>query len=215
MLINKNEIHITTQGRMHSYITYATSLIQEKGSDEIIFKAMGRTINKTVMIVELIDRRIADLHQNTAVGSTDITDTWEPLEEGLLPLETTRHVSMIKRYWLSHAINLEVKSLVLIKTARHERKRDIVYNIDNFVSPSLPFFSFPSSFFLNPPLLLPLFFFLFLPPPPLFPPHTGVEPGGPPGPHSGMAESDLFSVFPILPRPFTNKINDFISLFTP
>ncbi|KAK8944454.1 hypothetical protein KSP39_PZI007911 [Platanthera zijinensis] len=29
--INKNEIHITTQGRMHSYITYATSLIQEKG----------------------------------------------------------------------------------------------------------------------------------------------------------------------------------------
>ncbi|KAK8934156.1 hypothetical protein KSP39_PZI014937 [Platanthera zijinensis] len=93
--INENEIRITTQGRMRSYITYATSLIQEKGSDEIVFKAMGRAINKTVMIVELIKRRIADLHQNTAVGSTDITDTWEPLEEGLLPLETTRHVSMI------------------------------------------------------------------------------------------------------------------------
>ncbi|KAK8960940.1 hypothetical protein KSP40_PGU004703 [Platanthera guangdongensis] len=56
---------------------------------------MGRAINKTVMIVESIKRRIADLHQNTAVGSTDKTDTWEPLEEGLLPLETTRHVSMI------------------------------------------------------------------------------------------------------------------------
>ncbi|KAK8946575.1 hypothetical protein KSP39_PZI007072 [Platanthera zijinensis] len=26
--INENEIHITTQGRMCSYITYATSLIQ-------------------------------------------------------------------------------------------------------------------------------------------------------------------------------------------
>ncbi|KAK2979631.1 hypothetical protein RJ640_020123 [Escallonia rubra] len=40
-------------------------------------------------------RRIAGLHQNTSIGSTDITDMWEPLEEGLLPLETTRHVSVV------------------------------------------------------------------------------------------------------------------------
>ncbi|XP_054817940.1 uncharacterized protein LOC129317630 [Prosopis cineraria] len=93
--IDENEIRITSQGRMRNYITYAMSLIQEKGSNEIVFKAMGRAINKTVTIVELIKRRIVGLHQNTAIGSTDITDTWEPLEEGLLPLETTRHVSMI------------------------------------------------------------------------------------------------------------------------
>ncbi|KAI4345141.1 hypothetical protein L6164_012296 [Bauhinia variegata] len=93
--INENEIRITTQGRMRNYITYATTLLQEKGSEEIVLKAMGRAINKTVMIVELIKRRIVGLHQNTSIGSTDITDTWEPLEEGLLPLETTRHVSII------------------------------------------------------------------------------------------------------------------------
>ncbi|XP_020272302.1 uncharacterized protein LOC109847485 [Asparagus officinalis] len=93
--VNENEIRITALGRMRSYITYAASLLQEKGSGEIVFKAMGRAINKTVMIVELIKRRIVGLHQITAIGSTDITDTWEPLEEGLLPLETTRHVSMI------------------------------------------------------------------------------------------------------------------------
>ncbi|KAL5995713.1 hypothetical protein ACLOJK_025781 [Asimina triloba] len=73
----------------------ALLMVREKGSDEIVFKAMGRAINKTVMIVELIKRRIVGLHQNTSIGSTDITDTWEPLEEGLLPLETTRHVSMV------------------------------------------------------------------------------------------------------------------------
>ncbi|ONM03943.1 Alba DNA/RNA-binding protein [Zea mays] len=56
---------------------------------------MGRAINKTVMVVELIKRRIVGLHQNTTTGSTDITDMWEPLEEGLLLLETTRLVSMI------------------------------------------------------------------------------------------------------------------------
>ncbi|WCJ35046.1 Alba DNA/RNA-binding protein [Euphorbia peplus] len=93
--IDENEIRITSQGRMRSYISYAMSLLQEKGSDEIVFKAMGRAINKTVTIVELIKRRIVGLHQITSIGSTDITDTWEPLEEGLLPLETTRHVSMI------------------------------------------------------------------------------------------------------------------------
>ncbi|XP_022860191.1 ribonuclease P protein subunit p25-like protein [Olea europaea var. sylvestris] len=93
--IDENEIRITSQGRMRSYITYAMSLLQEKGSDEILFKAMGRAINKTVTIVELIKRRIVSLHQITSIQSTDITDTWEPLEEGLQTLETTRKVSMI------------------------------------------------------------------------------------------------------------------------
>ncbi|KAI3460430.1 hypothetical protein Pfo_017093 [Paulownia fortunei] len=93
--IDENEIRITSQGRMRSYITYAMTLLQEKGSDEIVFKAMGRAINKTVTIVELIKRRIVGLHQSTAIQSTDITDTWEPLEEGLQTLETTRKVSMV------------------------------------------------------------------------------------------------------------------------
>ena len=30
-------------------------------------------------------RRVAGLHQITVVGSSDIVDIWEPLEEGLLP----------------------------------------------------------------------------------------------------------------------------------
>ncbi|GAB4847700.1 hypothetical protein Ancab_026762 [Ancistrocladus abbreviatus] len=93
--INENEIRITTQGRMRNYITYATTLLQQKGSNEIVLKAMGRAINKTVMIAELVKRRIVGLHENTSIGSMDITDIWEPLEEGLLPLETIRHVSII------------------------------------------------------------------------------------------------------------------------
>ncbi|GER30457.1 alba DNA/RNA-binding protein [Striga asiatica] len=93
--IDENEIRITSQGRMRSYITYALTLLQEKGSDDIVFKAMGRAINKTVTIVELIKRRIVGLHQITVIQSTDITDTWEPLEEGLQTLETTRKVSMV------------------------------------------------------------------------------------------------------------------------
>ncbi|KAL4581434.1 hypothetical protein LXL04_017649 [Taraxacum kok-saghyz] len=112
--INENEISITTQGRMWNYITYAITLVQQKGSDEISLKAMERAINKTVMIAELIKRRIAGLHQITSLGSADITDI----------LETTRHVSVITitlsrkeldtssiRYQLPNA-NDQVKPLV-------------------------------------------------------------------------------------------------------
>lgn len=93
--ISENEIRITTQGMPRNYITYAMTLLREKGASDIILKAMGRAISKTVTIAEIIKRRIPGLHQNTEISSADINYMWEPLEEGLLPLETTRHVSMI------------------------------------------------------------------------------------------------------------------------
>ncbi len=44
---------------------------------------MGRAITKTVTVAEIIKRRVVGLHQITSIDSTQITDTWEPLEEGL------------------------------------------------------------------------------------------------------------------------------------
>jgi hypothetical protein len=44
-----------------------------------------RNVDTIEHFLESMQRRIASLHQNTAIGSTDITDLWEPLEEGLLP----------------------------------------------------------------------------------------------------------------------------------
>lgn len=93
--IKENELRVTALGRMRNYMSYAISLFQDKGCDEVVLKATGRAINKTVMIAELLKRRIVGLHQNTTTGSIDITDTWEPLEEGLLSIESTRHVSII------------------------------------------------------------------------------------------------------------------------
>jgi len=80
---------------MRSIIAYATNLFQ-KGATEVILKAMGLAINKTVTIAEIIKRRITGLHQNTIIDSTDIIEVWEPLEEGLENVETTRHVSSIQ-----------------------------------------------------------------------------------------------------------------------
>ena len=44
---------------------------------------------------EIIKRRIVGLHQDTAISSVELRDHWEPKEEGLDPIETTRHVSVI------------------------------------------------------------------------------------------------------------------------
>jgi len=93
--INKNEIRVTTQGKMRRYITYATNLLQDKNCEEITLKAMGKAINKTVAIAEIIKRRIPGLHQITEIDSTDIKETYTPNEEGLEQVETTRHVSSI------------------------------------------------------------------------------------------------------------------------
>ncbi|XP_057779270.1 uncharacterized protein LOC130997860 [Salvia miltiorrhiza] len=68
---------------------------QERQVKEIVLKAMGQAINKTVAIAEIIKRRVPRLHQDTAISSVSITDTFEPIEEGLQIVEQTRHVSMI------------------------------------------------------------------------------------------------------------------------
>eukprot|EP01118_Nematostelium_gracile_P000001 TRINITY_DN0_c0_g1_i1.p1 TRINITY_DN0_c0_g1~~TRINITY_DN0_c0_g1_i1.p1 ORF type:complete len:267 (-),score=83.00 TRINITY_DN0_c0_g1_i1:35-835(-) len=93
--ISESEIRITTQGKMRSYISYASNLFQEKQEKTVVLKAMGRAINKTVTIAEILKRRVPNLAQNTHIESTDITDVWEPLEEGLDRVESTRHVSSI------------------------------------------------------------------------------------------------------------------------
>ncbi|XP_023641081.1 keratin, type I cytoskeletal 9 isoform X2 [Capsella rubella] len=93
--INENEIRITSQGLIRNYISYATSLLQEKGVKDIVLKAMGQAISKTVAISEILKNKIPGLHQDIAISSMSITDVWEPMEEGLVPVELTRHVSMI------------------------------------------------------------------------------------------------------------------------
>lgn len=47
------QVRITTTGKMANYISYATSLFQDKGLDVVVLKAMGKAINKTVTAGEV------------------------------------------------------------------------------------------------------------------------------------------------------------------
>ncbi|XP_020587610.1 ribonuclease P protein subunit p25-like protein [Phalaenopsis equestris] len=106
--INENEIRITSRGLIRNYVSYATSLLQNnrgKHEAEIVLKAMGQAISKAVVIAEILKKRNPGLHQDSIISSVSITDLWEPLEDGLLPLETTRHVSMISIFLSTKVLN--------------------------------------------------------------------------------------------------------------
>merc|ERR1719379_524352 len=63
--------------------------------DTILLKATGRAINKAVTTAEVVKRRIPDLHQVTSLDTLEITDVWEPTEQGLKEVETKRRVASI------------------------------------------------------------------------------------------------------------------------
>eukprot|EP00891_Asterochloris_glomerata_P006612 jgi/Astpho2/6612/Aster-x1387 len=89
-----NEVLVTSSGRMRSYIAYATKLLTD-GKDIVVVKGMGKSVAKCVVVGEIVKRRIVNLHQIAEISSIRVTDVWEPLEDGLTRLETTRHVSVL------------------------------------------------------------------------------------------------------------------------
>lgn len=106
--IKPNEIRITSLGRQRSYISYCVSLLTGKAEsveqnnqeykkfDEITIKAMRMVINKAISVAEIVKRRVKGVHQITEIESTSVVDEWEPMEEGLEKVTTSRTVSSIK-----------------------------------------------------------------------------------------------------------------------
>jgi DNA-binding protein len=68
MVALPNEIRITQHGKPRNYITYAMNMLASESTNEIILKGMGRAMNKTVMIAEILKRKVS-LHQITSVES--------------------------------------------------------------------------------------------------------------------------------------------------
>lgn len=69
--------------------------LQSAESNTVCLKAMGRAINKAVTIAEILKRKMP-LHQITYLSSCEMTDIFEPLEEGLDAVTSVRYVSCMK-----------------------------------------------------------------------------------------------------------------------
>jgi len=92
----ENEIRVTAHGRSTNYISYAAKIFNEKNFKEVKILATGTALAGAVTISEIVKRRFKGLHQITSIGTIEIVDEYEPLEEGLVPVKDVRNVSFLE-----------------------------------------------------------------------------------------------------------------------
>merc|ERR1711972_267676 len=89
----EEEIRVTAVGSGSAYVGRAAKVYNELNKPKVVIKASGNALTKAVTLAEVIKRRFKDLHQITTLGTTEIVDEYEPLEEGLEKVTDTRTVS--------------------------------------------------------------------------------------------------------------------------
>jgi len=91
-----DEIRVTANGSVSAYISRAAKLLNEMDKTVFTITATGNALTKAVTAAEVIKRRFKGLHQITKLGSQDIVDEYEPLEEGLDKVTDTRSVPVME-----------------------------------------------------------------------------------------------------------------------
>jgi len=92
----EEEIRLTATGSISAYVSRAAKLFNELEKSKIIITATGNALTKAVTTAEVIKRRFKGLHQITKIGSTEIVDEYEPIEEGLDKVTDTRTVPFVE-----------------------------------------------------------------------------------------------------------------------
>merc|ERR1719337_602616 len=82
--------------RGYNMVHFTPKVYGELEKPKVVIKATGNALTKAVTAAEVIKRRFKGLHQITALGSVEIVDEYEPLEEGLEKVTDTRTVSTIE-----------------------------------------------------------------------------------------------------------------------
>merc|ERR1719359_33452 len=103
----EDEIRVSAAGRVAAYISYAAQLFKEQEKDKVVINATGNAIPKAVQVAEVIKRRFEGLHQTCEIGSTDVENEYEPLEEGLDVVKQVKTMSTM--------------SITLLKTGLDEK----------------------------------------------------------------------------------------------
>eukprot|EP00927_Polykrikos_kofoidii_P083309 TRINITY_DN849_c0_g1_i13.p1 TRINITY_DN849_c0_g1~~TRINITY_DN849_c0_g1_i13.p1 ORF type:complete len:414 (-),score=71.40 TRINITY_DN849_c0_g1_i13:731-1972(-) len=93
---DETEIRCTTFVTNGVYLSRVATLFGEMKKSYVTITGTGRALTKAVHLAELIKRRFKGLHQITHVGTTEIVDDYEPLEEGLDRVTDTRLVSHVE-----------------------------------------------------------------------------------------------------------------------
>merc|ERR1711972_512176 len=93
---SESEIRVTAMGSVSAYISRAGKVYGELNQSKVVIAATGNALTKAVTSAEVIKRRFKGLHQITKLGSQEIVDEYEPLEEGLDKVTDTRSIPFIE-----------------------------------------------------------------------------------------------------------------------
>jgi DNA-binding protein Alba len=90
------EIRVTALGNVSAYVSRAAKFYNELNKDEVIITGTGDAISKAVQLAEVVKRRFKGLHQITKLGTQEIVDEYELLEEGLDKVIDPHNVSFVE-----------------------------------------------------------------------------------------------------------------------
>ena len=74
----ENEIKITSKGQIKNYLGYAFRIFNKTSHRSLKIRATGNAIVKALILIELVKRRVADLHQLNKIYSIELKSTKDP-----------------------------------------------------------------------------------------------------------------------------------------
>ena len=74
----ENEIKITSKGLIKNYLGYAFRILNKTNHRNLKIRATGNAIVKALILIELVKRRVPELHQLNKIYSMELKSTKEP-----------------------------------------------------------------------------------------------------------------------------------------
>jgi len=74
----ENEIKITSKGQIKNYLGYAFRIFNKTNHRNLKIRATGNAIVKALILIELVKRRVPDLHQLNKIYSIELKSTKDP-----------------------------------------------------------------------------------------------------------------------------------------
>jgi ribonuclease P/MRP protein subunit RPP25 len=92
-----NEIRVRKDNAIGKYLRRANDIFSGKvqGFDTVVIKGVANAMENAVKLAELIKHRVGGLYQLNEIKTIEITDEFEPLEEGLDYLTFSRNSTML------------------------------------------------------------------------------------------------------------------------
>ena len=88
----ENEIRVAAKGQIKNYLGYAFRILNKTEHRNLKIRATGNAIVKALILIELVKRRVGNLHQRNEIYSMEIKSE-ETVAEGMPKVENKRRVT--------------------------------------------------------------------------------------------------------------------------